>query len=144
MGATTATWIRSGTSVIRRSCIPPRASVRPTTNWSQPDTVGKSKAETCLLVVVEPNHSWWWPFRSPTNRNEACVISNNIGLLYVAFFDILSITQYYFSYVRGRLDDFSFFDCWRPFYFWLNEFHCIFSISYKMLTNYVYYYCILI
>ena len=72
MGATTATRIRSGTSVIRRSSIPPRAWVGPTTNWSQSDTVAKSKAATTwLLVVVEPNHSWWWPFRSPTNRNEA-------------------------------------------------------------------------
>ena len=31
-----------------------------------------------------------------------------------------------------------------PFYFLLFEFHCTFSISYKILTNYVHYYCILI
>ena len=33
------THTRSGTSVIRRSSVPPRASVRPTTNWLQPWTV---------------------------------------------------------------------------------------------------------
>ena len=45
-GATTATRTRSGTSVIRRSYVPPRAWVGPTTNSSQPDTVAKSKATT--------------------------------------------------------------------------------------------------
>ena len=34
IGATTATRTRSGTSVIRRSSVPPRAWVGPTTNWS--------------------------------------------------------------------------------------------------------------
>ena len=72
MGATTETRTRSGTSVFRRSSVPPRAWVGPTTNWSQPDTVVKSKATTpWRFVVVEPNHSWWWPFKSPTNRKEA-------------------------------------------------------------------------
>ena len=46
MGATTETHTRSGTSVIRRSIVPPRAWVGPTTNWSQPDTVAKSKVAT--------------------------------------------------------------------------------------------------
>ena len=32
----------------------------------------KSKAATpWRFVAVEPNHSWWWPFKSPTNRKEA-------------------------------------------------------------------------
>ena len=57
-------WVRN--IRIRRSSVPPmtsRARVGPTTNWSQPDTVTKSKASTqWLFVVVEPNHSWWWPF----------------------------------------------------------------------------------
>ena len=44
--ATTATRARSGTSVIRKSRVPPRAWVGLTTNWSQPDTFEKSKAET--------------------------------------------------------------------------------------------------
>ena len=44
----------------------------------------------------------------------------------------------------GRVDDLLFFDCLISFYFLLIEFYCIFSIFYKILTNYVYYYCILI
>ena len=66
IGATTAT------SVIRRSSVPPCAWAGPTTNWLQPETVAKSMAATpWRLVVVEPNHSWWWEFKSPTNRKEA-------------------------------------------------------------------------
>ena len=45
---------------------------------------------------------------------------------------------------RGRVDDFSFFDCSSPFCFLLIKFHCTFSMFYKILTNYVYYYCMLI
>ena len=37
----------------------------------------------------------------------------------------------------------SFFDCSSTFYFLLNEFHCNFSISYKIIY-YAYYFCILI
>ena len=44
----------------------------------------------------------------------------------------------------GRVDDFSFFYCLSPFCFLLIEYHCIFSSSYKILSNYVYYYCIMI
>ena len=34
--------------------------------------LAKSKAATpWQFVVVEPNHSWWWPFKSPTNMTEA-------------------------------------------------------------------------
>ena len=43
---------------------------------------------------------------------------------------------------RGRVDDFSFFDYLSPFCVLLIEFHCSFSISIKILPNYVYYYCI--
>ena len=69
-------YYRSGTSVIRRSSVPPRAWAGPTTNWSQPETVSSSKAATPLLfVVVEHNHSWWWPFKSPTNRKETLISS---------------------------------------------------------------------
>ena len=72
IGATTATCTRSETSVIRSSSVLPRAWVGPTTNWLQPETDAKSKAATpWWFVVIEPNHSWWWPFKSPTNRKEA-------------------------------------------------------------------------
>ena len=37
---------------------------------------------------------------------------------------------------------FSLFDCLSPFL--LIEFHCTFSVSYKIQTNFVYYHCILI
>ena len=43
---------------------------------------------------------------------------------------------------RGRVDDLSFFNYLSPFYFLLVEFQCTFSISCKILPNYVYYYSI--
>ena len=46
--------------------------------------------------------------------------------------------------LRGRVDDFSLFDRLSSFYFLLIEFNCTFSISYKMLPYYIYYYFILI
>ena len=46
------------------------------------------------------------------------------------------------SILRGRVDDLSFFDYLSSFCFLLIEFHCSFSISYKILPDYVYYYCI--
>ena len=51
--ATIATHTRSGTSVIRRSNVPPRAWVGPTNNWSQPERVAKSKAAT------HAGSRWW-------------------------------------------------------------------------------------
>ena len=39
---------------------------------------------------------------------------------------------------RGRVDDSSFFEYLRPFCFLLVEFHCSFSISYKILPDYVF------
>ena len=48
-------------------------------------------------------------------------------------------------WLRGRMDDFEFFDCLIPFSFLLIEFHCTFSICFEILPYYVYYYyCILI
>ena len=79
MGAPTPTHTRSGTSVIRTDVPdppPPCALIGLTTNWLQPHTVAKSKAATTWrFVVVEPNHYWWWPFKSPTNRKEALTSS---------------------------------------------------------------------
>ena len=43
---------------------------------------------------------------------------------------------------RGRVDDLSFFDYLSPFCFLLIKFHYYFSISYKILPDYVYYYFI--
>ena len=40
------------------------------------------------------------------------------------------------------MDELSFFDYLSPFCFLLIEFHCSFSISYKILPDYVYYCCI--
>ena len=46
---------------------------RQTCNWSQPDTVAKSKAVApWRFVIGDPYHSWWWPFKSPANRKEVC------------------------------------------------------------------------
>ena len=46
--------------------------------------------------------------------------------------------------IRGRVDDLSFFDYSNPFCFLSIEFHYTFSISYKILPYFVYYYCILV
>ena len=45
--------------------------------------------------------------------------------------------------MQERVDYFSFLDCSSPFCFFLIKFRCPFSISYKILPYYVYYYCIL-
>ena len=50
MGTTTATHTRSGTSVIRRSNVQPRAWVGPTTNKSQPNHNQKSEAHDDLWL----------------------------------------------------------------------------------------------
>ena len=52
MGATTETHIRSGTSVIRRSSVPPWAWVGPTTNWSQPDTRHSCEVKGCCNTMM--------------------------------------------------------------------------------------------
>ena len=49
----------SGTSVIRRSSVPPSAWVGQKTNCSRPDTVANLQ------------HSWRWSFQSPANRKES-------------------------------------------------------------------------
>ena len=54
---------------------------------------------------------------------------------------VLSPSSVSLSY-RGRVDDLSFFDYLSPFCFLLIEFHCYFYISYKILPDYVYCYCI--
>ena len=46
--------------------------------------------------------------------------------------------------IRGRVDDLPFVEYLNPFYFLSIEFHCTFSISYKILPYFVYYYCILV
>ena len=53
------------------------------------------------------------------------------------------ISSFSLAISRVRVDDFSFFDCLSTFCFLLTEFHCTFSFSYKIQTNYVYYYYIL-
>ena len=61
-----------------------------------------------------------------------------------SFFISYKILPFYvYNYSRGRVDDFSFFDCSSPFFLSI-EFHCTFSISYKILPYFVYYYCLLI
>ena len=42
------------------------------------------------------------------------------------------------------LTEFAFFEYLSPFCFLSIEFHCAFSISYKILPYFVYYYCILV
>ena len=78
-GTTTFSSNRSWTSVIRRSRVPPHAWVGSITSWSQPDAVVKSRVITLSrLLVLEPNHSWWWPFMSPINKNVACTSSDSM------------------------------------------------------------------
>ena len=45
---------------------------------------------------------------------------------------------------RGRVDNLSIFDYLSPFCFLYIEIHCTFSISYKILPYFLYYYCILV
>ena len=63
-------------------------------------------------------------------------------------FDGLSLDDWFKNFFdkldRGRVDDLSFFEYLSPFCFLSIEFHCTFSISYKILPYYVYYYCILV
>ena len=47
--------------------------------------------------------------------------------------------RYLLFFFRGRVDDYSFFDCSTPF-FLLIVFHCTFSISFKILPYFVYCY----
>ena len=75
-------------------------------------------------------------FGFPVSRARAIGIRDLIISCLLQFFHIN-------SFLRGRVDYFSFFDCSSPFCFLIIEFHCTFSISYKILTNYVYYCCIL-
>ena len=63
MSARTASWTRSGTSVINRSSVTPHAWVVPTTNWLQPETVESKALTSRWFVVLEPNYSWWKPFK---------------------------------------------------------------------------------
>ena len=51
---------------------------------------------------------------------------------------IIYIKLYYETW-RGRVDDLSFFGYLSPFCFLLIEFHCTFSISYKIQKYYIYY-----
>ena len=48
------------------------------------------------------------------------------------------------SSIPGRVDDLPFFEYLSPFCFLSIELHCTFSISYKILPYFVYYYCILV
>ena len=48
------------------------------------------------------------------------------------------------SSLTGDCAWFSFFDCSAPFCFLLIEFNCTFSTYCKILTNYVYYYCVVV
>ena len=59
MGATTEIRTWSGTSVIKRSSVPPRAWVGPITNWSQPDTVAKwvSWLQTVEMIRILKSNS---------------------------------------------------------------------------------------
>ena len=66
----------------------------------------------------------------------------------LSFFDYLIkflffvnwISLYFFH--RWRVDDLSFFEYLRPFCCLSINFHSTFSISYKILPSFVYYYCI--
>ena len=55
---------------------------------------------------------------------------------------VLMCDLYFKTTNRGRVDDLSFFEYLSPFCFLSIEFHCTFSISYKILPYFVYYYCI--
>ena len=68
-------WVRSiGHQAVKFHYV--HGSGRQSINWSQQDTVEKSKAATpWRFLDVKPNHSWWHPFKSVTNRNYVCTSS---------------------------------------------------------------------
>ena len=65
-----------------------------------------------------------------------------IYYIFCMFFLCLTIIIYLAMAVRGRVDDLSFFEYLSSFCFLSIEFHWTFSISYKILPYFFYYYCI--
>ena len=68
----------------------------------------------------------------------------HFGIVQVNFFKLNFIELFpYIKYVQnnfgGRVDDLSFFEYLSPFCFLSTEFHCTFSISYKILPYFLYY-----
>ena len=57
---------------------------------------------------------------------------------------LVELIQTSLRFIRGRVDDLWFFEYLSSFCFLSIEFHCTFSISYKILPYFVYYYCILV
>ena len=83
IGATT-THNRSGTSVIRRARCSTARMGRADNLITTRHSCEVKGCSTWRFVVVEPNYSWWWPFKSPTNRNEArtssaCKAATDVG-----------------------------------------------------------------
>ena len=75
------------------------------------------------------------------------VISYTIILTKSDFLNVIYCCRWLITFqlfLTGRVDNYSFFDCSSPFSFLLIEFHSTFSISYRIVINYVYFYCILI
>ena len=62
--------------------------------------------------------------------------------LYLLIQRVLYVVQIDYIYIncRGKVDDLSFFDYLSQFDFLVIEFHCNFSIFYKIIPYYVYLY----
>ena len=84
IGATTATHTRSGTSVIRRSSVPPRAWVGPTTNWSQPDSCEVKGCITMTICGCRTQPLLMMAIESLTSRKEASTSSACTAAIYVS------------------------------------------------------------
>ena len=91
------------------------------------------------MFFLEPIWSLLWP-KLFLPKTKLLYTTNNIiiELLSLIYIGVVIVFCHRFTYLnRERVDDFSFFDCSSPFCFSLIEFHCAFSISYKILLYFV-------
>ena len=126
--------------------------VRPTTNFYLREGIFLPMGTTqifpllpqFLISVIESLHSTNWII--VTNNltvviEHVLIINSGIPVSYFCFWQLLMC---FVCMYPVRVDDLSFFGYLGHFCFLLIEFHWAFSISYKILQYFVYYYYILI
>ena len=87
----------------------------------------------CFLNTLSMICSW----------NTLCIFNEILALCKNGTTVVMNCAVTYLK-IRGRVDDLSFFEDVSPFCFLSIEIHCTFSISYKILPYFIYYYCILV